>query len=97
MLPVPPQPHQVESTIPSTSPMAQPVRQCSVALTAVDQELFDMLMPGTIYPWGVCDKCCGSRVQLVAHDGPSAPDSFPWPSNTRSSSRCASDPRRASS
>ena len=28
------QPHQVASTIPSTSPMAQPVRQCSVAETA---------------------------------------------------------------
>ena len=32
-----PQPHQVASTMPSTSPIAQPVRQCSVALTAVDQ------------------------------------------------------------
>ena len=29
-----PQPHQVASTIPSTSPIAQPVRQCKVAETA---------------------------------------------------------------
>ena len=32
------QPHQVASTMPSTSPMAQPVRQCRVALTAVFQD-----------------------------------------------------------
>ena len=38
MLPTAPQPHQVESTMPRTSPIAQPVRPCSVALTAVDQE-----------------------------------------------------------
>src|ERR1700709_2745600 len=33
-----PHPHQVESTMPRTSPTAQPVKQCSVSLTAVDQE-----------------------------------------------------------
>ncbi len=32
------QPHQVASTMPSTSPIAQPVRQCRVAETAVFQD-----------------------------------------------------------
>jgi hypothetical protein len=31
--------HHVARTIPSTSPMAHPVRQCRVAETAVDHEL----------------------------------------------------------
>jgi hypothetical protein len=39
--------------MPSTSPIAQPVRQCSVALTAVVQEL---VMTPTIYPLGVYDQ-----------------------------------------
>ena len=47
------QPHQVASTMPSTSPIAQPVRQCRVALTAIFQDSF---MTVTIYPPGVSDQ-----------------------------------------
>ena len=55
MLATSPQPHQVASTMPSTSPIAQPVRQCRVALIAVDHEVF-AFMTRTIYPLGVSDK-----------------------------------------
>ena len=50
MLAALPQPHQVASTMPSTSPIAQPVRQCRVAVIAVRQEA---VMTTTIYPLGV--------------------------------------------
>src|SRR6478609_10103268 len=68
MLATLPQPHQVESTMPSTSPIAQPVRQCRVALTAVDQELFmprDHIPPRGI--WQVrrltCATSCTRRTR----------------------------------
>ena len=52
-----PQPHQVASTMPSTSPIAQPVRQCSVALTAVRPGVVVVFMAmRTIYPLGVSGK-----------------------------------------
>src|ERR1044072_9675835 len=43
-------PRAVPMTMPSTSPIAQPVRQCSVALIAVRHCVF---MLRTIYPLGV--------------------------------------------
>src|SRR5215211_7320405 len=46
-----PQPHQVLSTMPRTSPMAQPVRQCQVAVIAILQ----LSVIPTLYPWGVPD------------------------------------------
>src|SRR6478609_8785546 len=53
MLPALCQPHQVASTMPSTSPIAQPVRQCRVAVIAIRQLVS---MPATIYPYGVYAK-----------------------------------------
>src|SRR6478672_2427592 len=61
MLATLPQPHRVESTMPRTSPIAQPVRQCRVALTAVDQELFmalDHIPPRGI--WQVSRLTCAT-------------------------------------
>ena len=53
-------------TMPSTSPIAQPVRQCSVALTAVRHELF--MLP-TIYPIGVYGNLTWSPLQHLRFDG----------------------------
>src|SRR6476469_3276125 len=63
MLPALPQPHQVARIIPSTSPIAQPVRQCRVAVAAIFQERF---MAPTIYPLGVCIKTRTPEVRDLA-------------------------------
>ncbi len=66
MLPALPHPHQVESSIPRTSPIAQPVRQCRVAVTAIRQLAS---MSATLPPGGIW-------VQPRSHApaGPPAPD-----------------------
>ena len=70
--------------MPSTSPIAQPVRQCRVALTAVFQ---DSLMTRTIYPRGVCDQE-GREPTHVA----SGPRPRHWPTVTPRRTRTCSSP-----